>query len=63
MATHPEAMAAIEALDGKFVWEGMDCPMVVKVRAWAGVAVSVHMHATREAGALIRGTGKLVPVW
>ncbi|KXZ43600.1 hypothetical protein GPECTOR_86g394 [Gonium pectorale] len=25
-----KAVAAIAALDGKFVWEGMDCPMVVK---------------------------------
>lgn len=30
MAHHDEAVAAIEALDSKYVWGGMDSPMVVK---------------------------------
>jgi hypothetical protein len=30
MSSHKEAEASIEALDGQFVWEGMESPMVVK---------------------------------
>ncbi len=30
MGTHEEARAAIEGLDSRFCWEGMDSPMVVK---------------------------------
>ena len=30
MGTHEEASAVIEALDSRFVWEGMESPMVVK---------------------------------
>ncbi|KAG2497791.1 hypothetical protein HYH03_004063 [Edaphochlamys debaryana] len=30
MSQHAEAVLAIATLDGKYVWEGMDCPMVVK---------------------------------
>ncbi|KXZ56420.1 hypothetical protein GPECTOR_1g374 [Gonium pectorale] len=30
MDSHGEAMAAIGALDSRYVWEGMETPMVVK---------------------------------
>ncbi len=30
MGTHEEALAVIEGLDGRYTWEGMDSPMVVK---------------------------------
>lgn len=48
MAAHPEAVAAIEALDGKFVWEGMDCPMVVKVRQLVGVMRKARGNRARR---------------
>eukprot|EP00198_Chlamydomonas_reinhardtii_P006060 XP_001695396.1 RNA-binding protein [Chlamydomonas reinhardtii] len=49
MLVHDEALAAIGALDGKFVWEGMDCPMVVK---WMDTALQRRrreQHATTGA--------------
>ncbi|GLC56141.1 hypothetical protein PLESTB_001073100 [Pleodorina starrii] len=50
MSQHPEAVAAIDALDGKHVWEGMDCPMVVK---WMDTALQrrrreQHLASTRQ---------------
>ncbi|GFR49895.1 hypothetical protein Agub_g12000 [Astrephomene gubernaculifera] len=50
MSVHSEAVAAINALDGKFTWEGMDCPMVVK---WMDTALQrrrreQHLAALRQ---------------
>jgi len=50
MGTNDEAVAAIEALDQKFTWEGMDAPMVVK---WMDAALQKrrreeHLAAMRQ---------------
>lgn len=50
MGTHEEAVAAIDALDNKFTWEGMESPMVVK---WMDAALQrrrreQHLAAMRS---------------
>ncbi|GFH21444.1 uncharacterized protein HaLaN_18751 [Haematococcus lacustris] len=50
MGTHEEALAAIEALDSKYCWEGMEGPMVVK---WMDTALQrrrreQHLAAMRQ---------------
>jgi len=50
MGTHEEAVAAIDALDNKFTWEGMESPMVVK---WMDAALQrrrreQHLAALRS---------------
>ena len=50
MGSHDEAQAAIDALDNKYVWEGMEAPMVVK---WMDAALQrrrreQHLAAMRS---------------
>lgn len=50
MGSNDEAAAAIEALDAKHVWEGMEVPMVVK---WMDAALQKrrreeHLAAMRQ---------------
>jgi RNA recognition motif-containing protein len=50
MNSNDEAIAAINALDSKYTWEGMDSPMVVK---WMDVALQKrrreeHLLAIRQ---------------
>lgn len=50
MGSNDEAAAAIEALDNKHVWEGMEAPMVVK---WMDAALQKrrreeHLAAMRQ---------------
>ncbi|KIZ04483.1 CUG-BP- and ETR-3-like factor 4 [Monoraphidium neglectum] len=52
MGSNEEAVAAIEALDSRHTWEGMDAPMVVK---WMDVALQrrrreEHLAAMRQGG-------------
>lgn len=50
LGTHEEAVNAIDQLDSKFVWEGMESPMVVK---WMDAALQrrrreQHLAAMRQ---------------
>jgi hypothetical protein len=50
MGTHEEAVNAIDHLESKFVWEGMESPMVVK---WMDAALQrrrreQHLAAMRQ---------------
>lgn len=50
MGTHEEAVNAIDRLDSKFVWDGMESPMVVK---WMDAALQrrrreQHLAAMRQ---------------
>lgn len=50
MGSHEEAVAAIQGLDSKYTWEGMDSTMVVK---WMDVAMQrrrreQHLAAVRQ---------------
>lgn len=50
MGSHEEAVAAIQGLDNKYTWEGMDSTMVVK---WMDVAMQrrrreQHLAAVRQ---------------
>ncbi len=50
MGSHEEAVASIDALDNKFVWEGMESPMVAK---WMDAALQrrrreQHLAAMRQ---------------
>mmetsp|Transcript_31833 Transcript_31833/g.70722 ORF Transcript_31833/g.70722 Transcript_31833/m.70722 type:complete len:496 (-) Transcript_31833:2249-3736(-) len=50
MGTHQEAVAAIDALDNKYIWDGMESPMVVK---WMDAALQrrrreQHLAAMRQ---------------
>lgn len=59
MGSNDEAAAAIETLDNKHVWEGMEAPMVVK---WMDAALQKrrreeHLAAMRQG--LVPSMGKL----
>lgn len=59
MGSHAEAVAAIAALDSKFVWEGMETPMVVK---WMDMALQrrrreLHLANLRQSLATGGGMG------
>ncbi len=60
MGTHDEAVAAINALHGKHVWEGMDAPMIVK---WMDTALQQrrrehHLATMRQGLAQTNAMGK-----
>ncbi len=59
MGSHAEAVAAIAALDSKYVWEGMETPMVVK---WMDMALQrrrreLHLANLRQSLATGGGMG------
>jgi hypothetical protein len=63
MGTHEEAIAAIDALDSKYTWEGMESPMVVK---WMDAALQrrrreQHLAAMRQGLVPSMGLGGLPP--
>lgn len=66
MSANDEAAAAIDALDNKHVWEGMDAPMVVK---WMDAALQKrrreeHLAAMRQG--LVPSMGAcacVLPTW
>lgn len=60
MGSNDEAAAAIEALDSKYTWDGMDSPMVVK---WMDAALQKrrreeHLAAMRQGLVPSMGMGK-----